>query len=159
MGRSWIRLKYFRMSTSMLGNVFRSANLLNIIKSPYMGLTDICVRYASKKSGSTSKNKTRRAVGKSRGPKKFNGDWVEKGMILYRQLGLHYYPGENVGCGRDCTLFALEPGNVIITTETLSPRPESPLYAAVKGGRVVNKRFYNIIPEEQKALFKLVSQT
>merc|ERR1711868_31239 len=155
MGRSWIRLKM----SSILSSVFRPSQLLNVIKSPYIGLTDVGIRYASKKGAGSTRNDCRRTEGKHRGPKKFNGDYVESGMILYRQLGLNYYPGENVGCGRDCTLFALVPGHVIITTEQLKPRPESPLYDAVKNGRVVKKRFYNIIPEEQKPLFKLVSQT
>ena len=60
------------------------------------------VRCASKKAGGTSKNKRKHTKGQRRGWKKNDGDFVEKGMILYRQLGLRFYPGENV---RDCTCF------------------------------------------------------
>ncbi len=80
-------------------------------------------------------------------------------MILHRQLGMKVYPGENVGCGKDCTLFALEAGRVIITTETLNPYPRSPLYPSVQAGRVIEKQFYHIIPEEQHNRFKLISLT
>ena len=64
-----------------------------------------------------------------------------------------------VGCGRDLTLFAMEAGRVIVTCEKLSPYPESALYPAVQAGRVVYKKFYNVLPEPQEAKFKLVSQT
>jgi len=64
-----------------------------------------------------------------------------------------------VGCGRDLTLFALEAGEVVISTEQLSPYPQSPLYPSVQEGKVVMKKFYHVIPEEQKQTFKLVSQT
>ena len=56
----------------------------------------VSVRETSKKAGSSSRNKSNRTPGKHRGPKKYTGQYVEKGMILYRQLGLKYYPGENV---------------------------------------------------------------
>ena len=64
-----------------------------------------------------------------------------------------------VGCGKDLTLFALEAGEVALSCEQLSPYPQSPLYPAVKSGRVVHKLFYHVIPEEQKPLFRLVGQT
>lgn len=40
------------------------------------------------------------------------GEKVRKGMILFRQRGTQWYPGENVGMGRDHTLYALCPGFV-----------------------------------------------
>ena len=63
-----------------------------------------------------------------------------------------------VGCGKDLTLFALEQGRVIITVERLSPYPNSPMFAAVKAGRTVLRKFYHVIPEPQRETFKLVSQ-
>jgi hypothetical protein len=64
-----------------------------------------------------------------------------------------------VGCKPDMTLFALEPGRVMVSCDTLSPYPSSPLYPAVSMGKVVRKRFYHVIPEEpQEPRFKLVSQ-
>ncbi|KAK2182651.1 hypothetical protein NP493_342g00020 [Ridgeia piscesae] len=116
------------------------------------------VRWASKKASGSTRNKRKSTPGKARGWKKNEGDHVEKGMILFRQLGLKVYPGENVGCGKDLTLFALEQGRVIVTVEKLSPYPNSPLYPAVKAGRVVLRKFYHVIPEPQRETFKLVSQ-
>jgi len=54
------------------------------------------VRWASKKASGSTRNKRKSTPGKARGWKKNEGDHVEKGMILFRQLGLKVYPGENV---------------------------------------------------------------
>uniref|UniRef100_A0A7S3JZ41 50S ribosomal protein L27, chloroplastic n=1 Tax=Aureoumbra lagunensis TaxID=44058 RepID=A0A7S3JZ41_9STRA len=72
------------------------------------------VRYASKKAGGSSKN-GRKSPGKRLGVKKFGGELVQPGNILVRQRGNRFYPGENVGEGRDHTLFALESGIVVFT--------------------------------------------
>ena len=56
-----------------------------------------CVCWASKKAGGSTRNKKRNLkVKPSRGWKKYDGDYVEEGMILLRQIGLKVYPGENV---------------------------------------------------------------
>lgn len=47
-----------------------------------------------------------------RGVKRFDGEVVKTGNILVRQLGTVFNPAENVGMGRDFTLFALCPGRV-----------------------------------------------
>ena len=57
------------------------------------------------------------------------------------------------------TLYALEPGRVVVSREKLSPYPSSPLYDYVSGGRTIYKLFYNVIPDPQPQVFKLVSQT
>ena len=44
--------------------------------------------------------------------KRFGGEQVEAGNILVRQLGTKFHPGQNVGMGRDYTLFALCDGTV-----------------------------------------------
>ena len=49
------------------------------------------------------------------GCKKFAGEHVKAGMILVRQHGTHFHPGENVGRGKDDTLFALIEGTVDYT--------------------------------------------
>ncbi len=49
------------------------------------------------------------------GCKKFAGEQVTTGMILVRQRGTHFHPGENVGRGKDDTLFALADGKVDYT--------------------------------------------
>ncbi len=47
-----------------------------------------------------------------RGVKKFGGERVLAGNILVRQVGMRIKPGENVGVGKDYTLFALSDGLV-----------------------------------------------
>ncbi len=63
-----------------------------------------------KASGSTSQQTTR--PGKRLGIKIFGGQKAKTGMILARQKGTKFHPGEGVGLGRDFTLFALQPGIV-----------------------------------------------
>ena len=60
---------------------------------------------AHKKAGGSSRN-GRDSNGQRRGVKRFGGESVRAGSILVRQLGTKIHPGENVGLGRDYTLFA-----------------------------------------------------
>lgn len=60
---------------------------------------------AHKKAGGSSRN-GRDSQGQRRGVKRFSGQVVRAGNILVRQLGTRIHPGENVGMGRDYTLFA-----------------------------------------------------
>ena len=71
---------------------------------------------AHKKSGGTSRN-GRDSAGKRLGVKRFSGQQVKAGSIIVRQHGTRIHPGENVGCGRDYTLFALKDG--VVKFETL----------------------------------------
>ncbi len=66
---------------------------------------------AHKKAGGSSRN-GRDSAGQRRGVKRFGGQAVRAGNILVRQLGTKFHPGENVGIGRDFTLFALVDGAV-----------------------------------------------
>jgi len=66
---------------------------------------------AHKKAGGSSRN-GRDSAGQRRGVKRFGGQKVLAGNILVRQLGTKFHPGENVGMGRDYTLFALCDGEV-----------------------------------------------
>ncbi|MDR2142478.1 MAG: 50S ribosomal protein L27 [Deltaproteobacteria bacterium] len=66
---------------------------------------------AHKKAGSSSRN-GRDTIGKRRGVKRYGGQAVRAGNILVRQLGTRIHPGQNVGMGRDYTLFALIDGLV-----------------------------------------------
>ena len=70
---------------------------------------------AHKKSGGSSRN-GRDSAGQRLGVKKFGGERVLAGNIIVRQRGTQFYPGENVGIGRDHTLFALTDGRVEFTT-------------------------------------------
>jgi large subunit ribosomal protein L27 len=71
---------------------------------------------AHKKSGGSSRN-GRDSESKRLGVKKYGGERVLAGNILVRQRGTKFYPGENVGLGRDHTLFALTEGQVKFVTK------------------------------------------
>ena len=60
---------------------------------------------AHKKAGGSSRN-GRDSAGRRLGVKRFSGQGVRAGNILVRQKGTKVYPGQNVGMGRDYTLFA-----------------------------------------------------
>ncbi|TKD50178.1 50S ribosomal protein L27 [Sphingomonas baiyangensis] len=66
---------------------------------------------AHKKAGGSSRN-GRDSESKRLGVKKFGGQSVVPGNILVRQRGTKFYPGPNVGIGKDHTLFALTEGRV-----------------------------------------------
>jgi len=66
---------------------------------------------AHKKAGGSSRN-GRDSAGRRLGIKKYGGEAVLAGNIIARQRGTKWHPGENVGIGRDHTLFALTEGRV-----------------------------------------------
>ena len=66
---------------------------------------------AHKKGGGSSRN-GRDSEGRRLGIKRFGGEFVKAGNILARQRGTKFHPGENVGLGRDFTLFSLVDGHV-----------------------------------------------
>jgi len=66
---------------------------------------------AHKKAGGSSRN-GRDSQAKRLGVKRFGGQVVSAGSILVRQRGTKVHPGENVGVGRDHTLFAKIAGKV-----------------------------------------------
>ena len=66
---------------------------------------------AHKKAGGSSRN-GRDSAGQRLGVKIFGGQAIEAGNIIVRQRGTQFHPGENVGMGKDHTLFALTDGQV-----------------------------------------------
>ncbi len=66
---------------------------------------------AHKKAGGSSRN-GRDSAGRRLGVKKFGGETAIAGNILVRQRGTRVWPGVNVGCGKDHTLFATADGRV-----------------------------------------------
>ena len=66
---------------------------------------------AHKKAGGSSRN-GRDSESKRLGVKRYGGQFVLGGNIIVRQRGTEYHPGENVGMGKDHTLFALTNGTV-----------------------------------------------
>jgi large subunit ribosomal protein L27 len=72
---------------------------------------------AHKKAGSSSKN-GRDSVGQRLGVKRGDGQDVLSGTIIVRQRGSTFNAGDNVGMGRDYTLFATANGKVKFTHQT-----------------------------------------
>ena len=66
---------------------------------------------AHKKAGGSSRN-GRDSESKRLGVKRYGGQMVLAGNIIVRQRGTEFHPGENVGLGKDHTLFALVEGHV-----------------------------------------------
>ncbi len=66
---------------------------------------------AHKKAGGSSRN-GRDSAGRRLGIKKFGGESVISGNIICRQRGTKWWPGHNVGIGRDHTIFATADGHV-----------------------------------------------
>jgi|TARA_B100001094_G_C17500185_1_gene470700 large subunit ribosomal protein L27 len=66
---------------------------------------------AHKKAGGSTNN-GRDSVSKRLGVKLFGGQMVNPGNIIVRQRGTKFHPGENVGCGKDHTLYAKSEGVV-----------------------------------------------
>ncbi len=70
---------------------------------------------AHKKAGGSTRN-GRDSISKRLGVKRYGGQAVIAGNIIVRQRGSSFHPGENVGMGRDYTLFAKADGRVQFTT-------------------------------------------
>jgi len=83
---------------------------------------------AHKKAGGSSKN-GRDSQGQRRGIKCYGGERVKAGNILVRQLGTRIHPGDNVGLGKDYTIFAKIDG--VVSYERLGKdRKKVSVYAA-----------------------------
>ncbi len=83
------------------------------------------------KKGVGSSDNGRDSKSKRLGVKLFGGQAAKAGNIIVRQRGTRYHPGDNVGMGRDHTLFALKPGKVSFTKRRL------------------DRTFVNIVPFDQ----------
>jgi large subunit ribosomal protein L27 len=66
---------------------------------------------AQKKGGGSTRN-GRDSESKRLGVKVYGSEAINAGSIIVRQRGTHFHPGDNVGRGKDDTLFALAPGAV-----------------------------------------------
>lgn len=87
---------------------------------------------AHKKGAGSSKN-GRESESKRLGVKAFGGEQVIAGNIIIRQRGQKYRPGENVGMGRDHTLFALTDGKVTFTTRTYNRKTRKVVHVLPAG--------------------------
>lgn len=88
-----------------------------------------------KKAGGSTKN-GRDSNAKRLGVKLFAGQKVRAGNILVRQKGNKFFAGENVGTGKDFTLFALKNGVVKFSEKRLKKYD----------GRVYRNKLVNIVP-------------
>ena len=79
------------------------------------------IRTATKKAGGSVRN-GRDSVGKRLGVKKFGGEFVIPGNIIIRQRGKKYHNGENVGLGKDYTIYAKATGWVHFTFDNKRKR-------------------------------------
>ncbi|XP_046397150.1 50S ribosomal protein L27 [Ischnura elegans] len=127
----------------------------------YASSSIIGVRFASKKtSGSTRYQKTK-GKPKHRGWRVQDGATVTAGTILATQNRLRFHPGLNVGLGRNGTLFAMEPGEVLITCEKFDPKWDHTWVQRLYAGReheTIYKKYFNVVPEKQHNRFKLVDR-
>ncbi|XP_028825354.1 large ribosomal subunit protein bL27m [Denticeps clupeoides] len=120
----------------------------------------VCSRFASKKSGGSSKNLGGKSPGRRYGYKLLDGHFAHAGNILATQRVMRWHPGAHVGIGTNNTLYALEDGIVRFTKEVYVPSPRSreasDMIPKLPKGAVLFKTFINIVPTEQKNCFKLV---
>ncbi len=84
---------------------------------------------ATKKAGGSTRN-GRDSHSQRLGVKVYGGQYATAGNIIVRQRGTQFWPGMNVGMGKDHTLFALKDGNVQFKTgrlgrQTVSVAPEA----------------------------------
>lgn len=90
---------------------------------------------AHKKGAGSSKN-GRESESKRLGIKIFGGQEVKAGNIIVRQRGTKHHPGENVGLGKDHTLFALSDGKVLF-----KKKKDNRSYVSVVTAQAYNHRF------------------
>ncbi|HRK56424.1 MAG TPA: 50S ribosomal protein L27 [Burkholderiaceae bacterium] len=76
---------------------------------------------AHKKAGGSSRN-GRDSQAKRLGVKVYGGQAINAGGIIVRQRGTQFHPGDNVGMGKDHTLFALTGGKVKFTVSGAQSR-------------------------------------
>ncbi|MDH5552641.1 MAG: 50S ribosomal protein L27 [Nitrosomonas sp.] len=76
---------------------------------------------AHKKAGGSSRN-GRDSQSKRLGVKRYGGELISAGSIIVRQRGTQVHPGENVGMGKDHTLFAKTTGTVSFCVKGLFKR-------------------------------------
>ncbi|XP_061472046.1 large ribosomal subunit protein bL27m isoform X2 [Rhineura floridana] len=120
----------------------------------------LAVRFASKKSGSSTKNRGGNSPGKRYGVRKLDGMFVHAGNILATQRVIRWHPGAHVGIGRNKWLYALEDGIVRYTKEVYVPKPRSKenkeVICQLPKGAVLYKTFISVVPTAEVGSFKLV---
>uniref|UniRef100_A0A8I3VW22 Large ribosomal subunit protein bL27m n=2 Tax=Callithrix jacchus TaxID=9483 RepID=A0A8I3VW22_CALJA len=123
--------------------------------------TALAVRYASKKTGGSSKNLSGKSSGRRLGIKKMEGHHVHAGNILGTQRHFHWHPGAHVGFGKNKCLYALEEGIVHYAKDVYMPHPRNTeavdLITRLPKGAVLYKTFVDVVPTKPEGTFKLVA--
>ncbi|XP_025054947.1 39S ribosomal protein L27, mitochondrial isoform X1 [Alligator sinensis] len=152
---------HFECAVEILNWVF-SVLILHpnlVVTAPQV--STVAARCASKKAGSSPKNKGGHRVGKRYGWKKQDGVFVHAGNILATQRLIRWHPGAQVGIGHNNTLYALEDGIVRYTKEVYVPPPRSyetkHVIRQLPRGAILYKTFINVIPTEEVGSFKLIT--
>lgn len=102
---------------------FAPQGLLSRLKPPLRAWSTVLIQIrTATKRVSLSKTNMKDSAGRRLGPKKFESSFVKPGQIIIRQRGTKIHPGDNVGLGKDHTIFALEPGYVRFYLDPFHPR-------------------------------------
>ncbi|KOB65832.1 Ribosomal protein L27 [Operophtera brumata] len=136
-----------------------STLLLNTVKAN--SVVKEFVRNASKKTGGSTQNTNCKVKPKHRGWKVQDGHSVKIGHMLVTQRTTRFHPGLNVGFGGNGTLFAMEPGKVVVTCEKFDPNWDHTWVQRLYAGRTqqtILKKYFNVIPEPQHQRFRLVDE-
>lgn len=112
----WSANKNGALIKGVLGLVSNSFSKNTNISGPI-----IQVRTATKRAAGSRTN-MKDSAGRRLGPKKGESEAVRAGQIIMRQRGTKFYPGENVGIGKDHTIFALEAGYVRFYLDPFHPK-------------------------------------
>ncbi|XP_048222483.1 39S ribosomal protein L27, mitochondrial isoform X2 [Perognathus longimembris pacificus] len=144
------------MASAVLALWTRAAALIS--PSP---TTALAVRYASKKTGGSSKNLGGKSPGRRFGIKKWEGHYVHAGNIIGTQRHFRWHPGAHVGLGKKKYLYALEEGIVRYTKEVYVPNPNNveavDMITRLPKGAVLYKTFVHVVPAKPEGTFKLVA--
>lgn len=111
-----------------------------IFRTPVSRGPILQVRTATKRAAGSRTN-MKDSAGRKLGAKKGEGELVRPGQIIMRQRGTKFYPGENVGIGKDHTIFALEPGFVRFYLDPFHPRRRFIGIALSKDARLPTPHF------------------
>nr|XP_039331958.1 39S ribosomal protein L27, mitochondrial-like [Saimiri boliviensis boliviensis] len=121
----------------------------------------LAVRYASKKTGGSSKNLGGKSSGRCLGIKKMEGHYVHTGNILGTQHQFRWHPGAHVGLGKNTCLYALEEGIVYYTEDVDVPHSRNPeavdLITRLPKGAVLYQTFVHVVPTKPEGTFELVA--
>uniref|UniRef100_A0A7S2V5X9 50S ribosomal protein L27, chloroplastic n=1 Tax=Fibrocapsa japonica TaxID=94617 RepID=A0A7S2V5X9_9STRA len=123
------------MASSIFTNLIGQSGLWGTSLARIIPVAGILARGATKMAGGTTIN-GRDSISKRLGVKKYGGHHVVPGNIIIRQRGTAFHPGENVGLGKDHTLFALIPGVVRFSVSRKH----------LKGNKISKRRFVSVEP-------------